>query len=210
MVSEATASRLPGRASEEAGDLQLTDARSLRALAHPARLTILEVLHAEGTATPTECAREVGESPQACSYHLRALARYGLVRRAPSTDGRETRWELAAAGFRFSPTTSTAPEYAAAAHALAAQVLERDDAALADYLAREHELDDDWRDAAMVTSGRIHVTVDELRDLQRRFAELLAPYRRTSRTDRPEGARRVRVVARAVPELGRERRSERA
>jgi len=190
-------------------DVELTDARALRALAHPVRLAILEVLHSEGTATPTECSQEVGESPQACSYHLRALAKYGLGRRAASDDGRETRWELAAAGFRFSPATSTAPEYTAAAHALAARVLERDDAAIADYVAREHELDDDWREAAMVTSGRIHVTADELRELQGKLIELLAPYRRTSRADRPEGSRRVRVVARAVPELPR-RRNDRA
>jgi DNA-binding transcriptional ArsR family regulator len=201
MVSEAPVSK----------DVQVTDARALRALAHPVRLAILEVLNADGTATPTECSQHVGESPQACSYHLRALAKYGLVRRASSHDGRETRWELAAAGFRFSPTTSSAPEYAAAARALAAHVLERDDAIVAEYLAREDEVDDDWREAAMVSSSSIHVTPDELRDVQRRLIELLAPYARRARADRPDGSRRVRVVARAVPHLSTpKRRNERA
>ena len=185
----------------DVSDVRLTDARALRALAHPVRLSILEVLNADGTATPTECSQAVGESPQACSYHLRALAKYGLVRRVSSEDGRETRWELAAAGFRFSPTTSTAPEYEAAAHALAARVLERDDAIIAEYLARESEVDADWRDAAMVTSGGIHVTPDELRDIQRQLEQLLAPYRRTNRADRPSNARRVHVIARAVPRM---------
>lgn len=191
MVSEANVSQ----------ELRLTDARTLRALAHPVRLAILDVLHADGTATPTECSQAVGESPQACSYHLRALAKYGLVRRASSKDARETRWELAAAGFRFSPATSTASEYEAAARALSARVLERDDAIVAEYLAREAELDADWRDAAIVTSTGIHATPDELREIQRRLEELLAPYRRTSRADRPAGARRVHVVARAVPRV---------
>jgi DNA-binding transcriptional ArsR family regulator len=192
-------------------DVQLTDARVLRALAHPVRLAILEVLHAEGTATPTECSQQVGESPQACSYHLRALAKYGLVRRASSDDGRETRWELAAAGFRFSPTTSSAPEYEAAAQALAARVLERDDAIVHDYLAREHELEAEWREAALVTSGSIHVTSEELRELEGRLHALLAEYRRPARADRPDGARRVHVVARAVPHLSTpRRRNERA
>lgn len=191
MVSEADVSQ----------PLELTDARALRALAHPARLAILEFLHQEGTATPTECSHAVGESPQACSYHLRALAKHGLVRRTSSDDGRETRWELAAAGFRFSPTTSTAPEYEAAARALGARVLERDDAIVAEYLARERELDDDWRDAALVTSASIHVTTDELRELQRGLRELLAPYRRATRAERPAGCRSVHVVARAVPRM---------
>lgn len=196
MVSERLASQ----------DLELTDARTLRALAHPVRLAILEVLHAEGTATPTECGVEVGESPQSCSYHLRALAKYGFVRRAESEDGRETRWELAASGFRFSPTTSTAPEYEAAAHALAAVVLERDDAIVADYLAREAELADDWREAALFTSGSVHVTAAELSGLQRELEELFQPYRRTRRADRPDGSRRVHVLARAVPLLPRRKR----
>jgi DNA-binding transcriptional ArsR family regulator len=175
----------------------------MRALAHPVRLAILDVLHAEGTVTATECSAAVGESPQACSYHLRALAKYGLLRRAYSDDARETRWEPAAAEFRFSPTTSTAPEYQAAAHALGARVLERDDAIVANYLSREDEVDDDWRDAALVTSASIHATPDEVRDIHRRLAELLAPYRRRTSGDRPPGARRVHVVARAVPRLTR-------
>lgn len=192
-------------------DVTLTDPRAMRALAHPVRLSILEVLHAEGTATPTECAQEVGESPQACSYHLRALAKYGLVRRASTEDGRETRWELAAPGFRFSPATSKAPEYEAAAHALASRLLERDDAVVAEYLARESELDADWRDAAIFATNTIHVTAAELRVLQRELEQLLAPYRRSSLAERPADARRVHVVTRAVPRMPTpKRRNDRA
>src|SRR3954452_18174881 len=70
----------------------LHDPRALRALAHPARLDILERLNSDGPATATECAEVVGLSPSACSYHLRALARWGLVEEADSTDRRERRW----------------------------------------------------------------------------------------------------------------------
>jgi DNA-binding transcriptional ArsR family regulator len=192
-------------------EIQLTDPRMMRALAHPVRLAILDVLHAEGTATPTECAAEVGESPQACSYHLRALAKYGLVRRASTEDARETRWELAARGIRFSLATPRTPEYEAAAHALAARMLERDDGIVAEYLVRENELDADWRDAAIFATGAIHVTADELRGLQRELEELLEPYRRLRRSDRPADARRVHVVTRAVPRLSTpKRRNDRA
>lgn len=196
MVSEANVSQ----------ELRLTDARTLRALAHPVRLAILDVLHADGTATPTECSQAVGESPQACSYHLRALAKYGLVRRASTDDGRETRWELAAGGIRFSLATSKAPEYEAAAHALAARMLERDDGIVAEYLEREQELEVEWREAAIFSTSSIHVTSDELRTLQRELEELLAPYRRPGRADRPAEARRVHVVTRAVPRLPNRKR----
>src|SRR3954467_2895209 len=69
----------------------LHNPRALRALAHPARLDILERLNSDGPATATECAEVVGLSPSACSYHLRALARWGLVEAADSTDRRERR-----------------------------------------------------------------------------------------------------------------------
>ena len=64
-----------------AEQLELSDPKAMRALAHPARLTILELLRAEGTTTATRCASEIGSSPQAASYHLRALAKWGLMAR---------------------------------------------------------------------------------------------------------------------------------
>src|SRR5262245_4751732 len=71
------------------------DAAVLRALAHPARLALLEHLsqRVEG-ATATECAAVVGLSPSATSYHLRALAKVGMIREAPGRgDGRERIWQ---------------------------------------------------------------------------------------------------------------------
>ena len=66
------------------------DAAVMRAMAHPARLALLEHLRNSGPATATECAGVVGLSPSATSYHLRALARAGLVEAAPGRgDGRE-------------------------------------------------------------------------------------------------------------------------
>lgn len=59
--------------------LPLTDADAMRALAHPARIALLQHLALEGARTATECAPVVGLSPSACSYHLRQLARYGFV-----------------------------------------------------------------------------------------------------------------------------------
>lgn len=56
--------------------LRLDNPRMMRALAHPARIAILQHLGLDGPATATECAAVVGLSPSACSYHLRALARY--------------------------------------------------------------------------------------------------------------------------------------
>jgi DNA-binding transcriptional ArsR family regulator len=75
------------------------DPRAIRALAHPARLAILEHLGTGVTATATECARVCGLSPSATSYHLRALARWGLVEEAESRgDARERLWRAVGGG----------------------------------------------------------------------------------------------------------------
>ena len=54
------------------------DAAQLRALSHPLRLRMLEVLR-EGPATASALGRRLGESSGATSYHLRALAKAGVV-----------------------------------------------------------------------------------------------------------------------------------
>jgi predicted ArsR family transcriptional regulator len=173
----------------------------MRALAHPVRLAILDLLHTEGTANATECAREVGESPQACSYHFRSLAKWGIVRKAGSTDGRETRWELASRGITFSRGERARRGYGAAAAALRATVLERDERIVAEFNAREHELPEEWRKVTILTSI-VHATPEELEELGRRVDEVTKELGRRRMTDRPLGARRVDVTFRAIPKVG--------
>ena len=77
------------------------DAAVMRAMAHPARLALLEHLRNGGPATATECAGVVSLSPSATSYHLRALARAGLVEAAPGRgDGRERLWRIVGRALR--------------------------------------------------------------------------------------------------------------
>src|SRR5262245_8848389 len=74
--------------------IEIDDAVRIRALSHPARLAIIEQLENGATATATELASVVGLSPSATSYHLRALARGGLIREAEGRgDGRERVWQ---------------------------------------------------------------------------------------------------------------------
>ena len=172
----------------------------MRALAHPVRLAILDLLHGEGNANATECARAVGESPQACSYHLRALAKWGIVRTVDSTDGRETRWELAARGMRFGTGAKGTPGYDAAAAALKATVLDRDEKLVSDYFARESELPQEWRHA-ILSNSIVYVTPEELVELNGRIDHVMKEFERRRKADRPEGARRVDLIFRAIPKV---------
>ena len=84
---------------------QVTDVRALRALANPVRYRIFGHLMAFGSQTASECAAVVGATPSNCSYHLRELARFGLVERvddgAGDGDGRERPWRPTATGFSY-------------------------------------------------------------------------------------------------------------
>src|SRR5690348_6379348 len=81
--------------------LTITDPAVMRALAHPARLSILEHLMSGEPTTATECAAVVELSPSATSYHLRALAKVGLIEEAPGRgDGRERLWRSPFSGYQ--------------------------------------------------------------------------------------------------------------
>src|ERR1700748_3895094 len=83
--------------------VHLQDPREIRALAHPARMAIIDALASGDELTATECAALTGLSPSATAYHLKLLERYGFAEPAPArSDGRErpgratdrTRYEL--------------------------------------------------------------------------------------------------------------------
>ncbi|ALQ30012.1 ArsR/SmtB family transcription factor [Glutamicibacter soli] len=77
--------------------VSITDPQAIRALAHDARLIVLDELFAsQTTRTATELASLCDLTPSAMSYHLRALEKYGYVIRAASEgDARERRWRAA-------------------------------------------------------------------------------------------------------------------
>ena len=58
---------------------KLTDPRAMRAVAHPVRIALLEVLGTDGPLTATQAGEHIGESPTTCSFHLRQLAKYGFI-----------------------------------------------------------------------------------------------------------------------------------
>ena len=60
----------------------------LRAVAHPTRLKLLGELRRVGPLTATQAGGRIGESPAGCSFHLRQLAKYGLVEEAGGGRGR--------------------------------------------------------------------------------------------------------------------------
>lgn len=180
---------------------RITDPKVMRALAHPARIAIIEHLGSTGAVvTATECAGLVGLSPSATSYHLRELAKIGLVEQAPSRgDARERVWRSTSSGFSVDGDLDE-PETRASQQALVDVYLNRDFARLRNYLARVHEESKDWQDASTLMGPMLLLTAAELTEVTRRVKEVLDPYRRRERmAEAPEDARAVAVHYAAFP-----------
>src|ERR1700683_4857459 len=92
---------------------RLTDPRALRAYAHPVRLKLVSLLRTEGPLTATRAAELLGESSGTCSFHLRQLAKYGLVEEAGGGTGREKPWRATALSTSWEAAPGN-PELAAA------------------------------------------------------------------------------------------------
>jgi DNA-binding transcriptional ArsR family regulator len=178
--------------------VELTEPSVVRALAHPTRMAVLARL-ADGPATATECAEQVGESPSSCSYHLRQLAHLGFVDEVESDDGRTRRWKLIVAGFGIPKDAQSSPEMQAATSLWGRQWVAIERTILDDFMANESAEDPDWRAAATFASPDVEITADELRDLEKRFSEMIAPY--IEREVYPPGARTVHVVLTAFPRV---------
>jgi DNA-binding transcriptional ArsR family regulator len=127
----------------------------MRALAHPARIEIVDHLNNSGAVvTATECAAMVGLSPSATSYHLRELAKYGLVEQAPSRgDGRERVWRSAGVGLRIEGDV-TEPETREAERALVDAYLTRDFEQTRAWAHRQGAEPTVWREASVLMSLR--------------------------------------------------------
>ncbi|HZP72886.1 MAG TPA: winged helix-turn-helix domain-containing protein [Gaiellaceae bacterium] len=176
----------------------LRDPRAIRALAHPARMAIIDALATGDELTATECAALTGLSPSATAYHLKLLERYAFAEPAPArSDGRERPWR-ASRRAQFELDASTAAGAAAAA-AVALAYLDRSRAVGAAFMAGAHDEPAEWQDAAALGNADLWLTADELRHLTAELGAALEPYRSRTRADRPEGSRRVRVTTMAVP-----------
>jgi predicted ArsR family transcriptional regulator len=182
------------------GVLQLTDPRALRAVAHPTRLKLIALLRRLGPLTATQAGERIGESPSGCSFHLRSLAKWGLVEEAGGGRGRERPWRATAIGHEWS-ARGPSEEVDEAGDLLTRVVVERWFDEALQWVDRRHKDTHEWSEAAIVGDRMIAVTAAELEELDRRIGEILDPYmQRVGRPDtQPEGARNVVFVQLGFP-----------
>jgi DNA-binding transcriptional ArsR family regulator len=187
------------KSPEDPPPVILTDPRAIRALAHPARLAVIDELYAGRELTATECAEIAGLSPSAMSYHLRSLEKYGIVERAESAaDGRERPWRAAGRYLQVESTSGGVGEFAAAA-ALSATVLGRTVEQFEQYLARRGSESKEWLDASEASYGQLWLQPHEAKEVAEQFVRSVEKYRGRRSGARPEGSRRMRLAVMLFP-----------
>jgi DNA-binding transcriptional ArsR family regulator len=178
----------------------LTDPRALRAMAHPTRLELIGLLRRGGPLTATQAAERIGESPASCSFHLRQLAKYGLVEEAGGGRGRERPWRATAISTEW-PVLAESAETRAAGEMLSRVVVERYFESAIEWLERQSGEPPEWAEAALIGDVLVHMTVEELRGVEARIRELFEPFLDRLELGPPpaEGTRAVSVVTLAFP-----------
>ncbi|GAA2398817.1 helix-turn-helix domain-containing protein [Nonomuraea africana] len=170
----------------------LSDPKAMRAVAHPARLAMINFLGRQRTATATELAEVVGVTPSAASYHLRMLAKYGFVEDAPPRgDGRERVWQAVREGMSIDRKPQDAPLVREAKEHLVDMILADSQREIRRGMAALDTEPEEWRDVSNWRRAYLVLTAAETAELRERMEELIQPYLALRRTDPPEGARQV-------------------
>lgn len=149
------------------------DPTVLRAIAHPVRNRILTALDASGPLRAADIARELDIPANQASFHLRQLAKYGLVEEDPAAarDRRDRVWRPVPGGLNLDlGEIEKAPGGRAASAVYRAQSA----AKAHGYVDRAH---DDRRDPATTRSvmdSSLRLTKEEARELSSELIEVVS------------------------------------
>jgi predicted transcriptional regulator len=171
--------------------LDLTDPKAMRALAHPLRWALLEALGHAGTLTATQASEMLGESPANCAFHLRTLAKYGFVEEAGGGKGRERPWRQAYRRLSWQGRQGD-EQFRLAGQALNQVWLDRVLSRARRSLAATASWPEGFEDDLGGSTSMLYVTPDEAREL---YGELMKTVERTIGqehrfTERKDPARR--------------------
>ncbi|KAF4408824.1 ArsR/SmtB family transcription factor [Streptomyces lycii] len=191
-----------GRA--EAEEVLSLDPRSLRGLAHPLRIRLLEALREHGPATASRLAARLGESSGATSYHLRQLAAHGFVVDDPERGtGRERWWKAAHRGTKIDRLDAfmrhTDPAVRGAISTLMHEVATIHAQELNTWLGTMHDWPEEWRSVWELSDYSLRLTPDLAREMAAELHNVVEGYRARAVTREETGSAPVRVHVHAFP-----------
>jgi len=190
---------VPGDQESVPDEPELTDARAMRALAHPVRLSLIDLLGYHESLTATQASELIGESPTNCAFHLRTLAKYGFLREAPGASRREHPWTLVHRAVRINSHQGDS-QAALAVRALVRTMLER-------WLDRARRVFSSptqvpgWHEASGWSQKHVFMTPGEALAAREEIHKVLDRYddRQANPALRPEGAHPVEWTTFTAP-----------
>ncbi|QMU98393.1 helix-turn-helix transcriptional regulator [Microbacterium esteraromaticum] len=175
------------------------DASALKALAHPLRVRIYDLLSERGPQTASSLAALIGETSGATSYHLRALAAHDLIREVPDRGtARERWWERPKGRINMpGPAESMSPSNRAAAQIVTTEFLRLRHETLMDYINRPaSEQPEGWKDAGLIMTTMLDLTPEQMDALKQELTAVVdAAVERYRGQESLPGTRRVSLRA---------------
>ncbi|MEU2598867.1 helix-turn-helix domain-containing protein [Streptomyces hirsutus] len=178
------------------------DARSLRGLAHPLRIQLLDALRFGGPATASQLAERLGESSGATSYHLRQLAAHGFIEDAPEHGkGRERWWKAVHKGLSFDDAlfADADPDVRGAADLYLHEVATSQGRDLSTWLGNRLTWPEEWSRTWDMSSATLRLTPELTRELVEKMHALVDTYRDRAVDEDDADTAQVRVHTRAFP-----------
>ncbi len=180
--------------------VRMLEAGALKALAHPLRVQIYDILSQFGPQTASSLAERLGESSGATSYHLRALAKHDLIREVEGRGtARERWWERPRGAVSMTnPEAVKTPAGRAATEVVVAEFYRRREEQLQDYLRKSLRGNpDDWH--ALLSSSTVSLTDEQFEEFSDALQALLDATVERYRDQTGPGVRRFSVRADIFP-----------
>lgn len=152
------------------------DPGALKALAHPLRVRIFDLLASQGPQTASSLAAMVGETSGSTSYHLRALAAHNLIQEVPGRGtARERWWERPKGRIDMpGPDETMSPANRAAAQIVTSEFFRLRHETLMAYLNRPRsEEPEEWRDVALTMTTHLDMTAAQVMELREELEALV-------------------------------------
>jgi DNA-binding transcriptional ArsR family regulator len=175
------------------------DARRLRALAHPTRIKIVGLLRIHGPATATTLAQRLGVNTGATSYHLRELAKAGMVEEDESRGNARDRWWRSVYASTFLDDTEILAKEPDAALSYLRGVAQVNAEEMFRHVEDLPGLPQEWQAASTISDYGLHLTAEQLTGLLEELVAVLAKYRTDPDAEPPAGTRKVAIQVQAFP-----------
>jgi DNA-binding transcriptional ArsR family regulator len=186
---------------EDPGHKQF-DARSLRAIAHPLRVRIMELLWLDGPATATGLGGRLGESSGTVSWHLRHLAEHGFIEDDTERGTKRERWwRMKPQSMSVEPAEFMAnPDLRGPLSVYLYEQVQTVSNRLTKFLGEDW--DADWYRAATASDSRMRLTPEQLKALNAEVAAVVDRYKAENEPDEAcvaEGSEIVIVQYQSFP-----------